>query len=209
MSTTVDTLIESLRRRLSDYTDEAYDADMLLNSANTAARMFATTTGCNQRIGNVTSGTASSIALSNTSLINDGDGNAAYEVLNVYGVEYKSIALYWAPRHEAVKWSPSAGTPTGWSVWAGTIYLDMSITMSSTNDIDVSYTYAPVAVTSTESAIDIPDRWMPAIEAYMRFTIHEMNRDESLAANAYLEFEAIRNTAAAASEAQMSKGGYS
>ena len=198
MATAASTLITEVRRRLADETDEAYGDDELLDAINDAARLFAITTGCNQAIHNFTSGTASYIALS----------GLTNEYINVYGVEYASGMLYHAPRYEAVKWSPIAGTPTGWNVWANTLYLDQSITMSSTNDVDVSYTYAPAVLTSTSSDVDIPDRWMPAIKAYMRYYIHDLNREEGLAAGAWREYETIQLTAANINSALMG-GGWS
>jgi len=198
MSTAASVLITELRRRIADETDEAYPDNELLDAINDGARLFAMTTGCNQAIHNFTSGTASSIALS----------GMTYEYINVYAVEYASGKLYYAPQYEAAKWNPSAGTPTGWSVWGNTLYLDMSITMSSTNDVDVSYTYAPAVLTSTSSNVDIPDRWMPAIKAYMRYYCHALDRDEGLAALAWREYETIQQTAARIYEALMG-GGYS
>ncbi len=198
MSTAASTLITEVRRRLRDSTDESYDDSMLLDAINNATRIFSTTTGCNQAIQNFTSGTASSLALS----------GLTNELINVYGVEYASTALYWAPRSEAVKWKPVAGTPVGWNIWATTLYLDASITMSSTNDVDVSYTYAAAALTSTSSNVDIPDRWMPAIKAYMRYYIHDYNINAGLAAIAYQEFDSIRLACARLNEGQMSGGGY-
>jgi hypothetical protein len=49
---------------------------------------------------------------------------------------------------------------------------------------------------------------MPAIKAYMRYYIHDYNKDEGLAAIAYQEFDSIRLTCAKLNEAQMSGGGY-
>lgn len=197
MATAASTLIDEVRRKLSDSTDEAYDDNLLYDAVNDGSRIFSTTTGCNQAIHNFTSGTASSIDLS--TLTN--------EYINVYAVEYASGMLYWAPRSEAAKWNPVAGTPTGWNVWADTLYLDKSITMSSTNDVDVSYTYAAAAISSGN--INIPDRWVPAIKAYMEYHVHTKNKDEGLAAIAYQIFDSIRLVAAKVYEAQMSGGGNS
>ena len=199
MATAASTLIDEVRRKLNDATDEAYSDELLLDAINDGSRIFSTTTGCNQAIHNFTSETGSSIALS----------GLTNEYINVYAVEYASGMLYWAPRSEAAKWSPTAATPTGWNVWNATLYLDKSITMSSTNDVDVSYTYAAAALTVTSSNVDIPDRWMPAIKAYMEYHVHTKNRDAGLAAIAYQIFDSIRLVAAKTNEAQMSGGGNS
>jgi hypothetical protein len=205
MSTSVDTLISNLRYRLSDETDTAYSSTMLLNAANEGARIFATTTGCNQIDEDVTGEDASEYSLA-IGALNSGS-YPTKELVNVYAVELDGAALYWAPKSEAVKWAPTTGTATGWNVWANTLYFDYTVTSSST--FTLHYTYSPTALTATSGNLDIPDRWMPAIEAYMRYVIHEKNRDETLAAGAFAEFESIRNTAAKVYEAQMSGGGYS
>ena len=204
MSTAASVLITEIRRRLRDATDKSYDDNMLLDAINNGARIFSTTTGCNQAIHNFTSSGGDTSLVSSIAL-----SNLTNELINVYGVEFQSVALYWAPRSEAVKWNPAVGTPVGWNVWGGTLYLDAIITtMSATYDVDVSYTYAAAALTSTSSNVDIPDKWMPAIKAYMRYYIHDYNRDDGLAAIAYQEFDSIRLVAATLNEAQMSGGGY-
>lgn len=201
MATTASTLIDQIRRRLADYSDEAYGDNLLIAAMNEGAAIFAETTGCCQAIHNFTSGTTiSSLALSNLT-------NVKY--INIYAVEYASDKLDFAPRYEAAKWSPAAGTPTGWSVWADTLYIDTIITLSATNDIDISYTYVPADMATTSSNIGIPDKWLPAIKAYARFYIHDMNRETGFADRAWAEFILIQQTAAKINEALMSGGGYS
>lgn len=201
MSTTASTLIDQIRRRLADYSDEAYGDNLLIVAMNEGAAIFAETTGCCQAIHNFTSGSAiSSIALSNLTNVN---------YINIYAVEYASGKLDFAPRYEAAKWVPAAGTPIGWSVWADTLYIDTIVTLSATNDIDVSYTYVPTDMTTTSSNIGIPDKWLTAIKAYARFYIHDMNRETGLADRAWAEFVMIQQAAAKVNEALMSSGGYS
>lgn len=201
MATTADTLITEIRRRLADVDDEAYSNDLLIGAMNEGATIFSETTGCCQAIHNFTSGSAiSSLALS-------GLTNVKY--INVYAVEYASGKLDFAPRYEAAKWTPSSGTPAGWSIWGDILYLDTIVTLSSTNDIDVSYTYIPDDMTSTSSNIGIADKWLPAIKAYARFYIHDLNRETGLADRAWAEFILIQQAAARINEALMSGGGYS
>lgn len=202
MATTASTLITAIRRRLQDETDASYGDSSLIDAMNEGGKIFASTTGCCQAIHNFTSGTAvSSIDISISGL--------TYRYINIYSVEYASGKLDFAPRYEAAKWSPAVGTPTGWSVWADTLYLDTIVTLSSTNDVDVSYTYVPADMADSSSNIGIPEKWLPAIKAYARFYIHDMNRETCLADRAYAEFELMRQAAAKINEALMGGGGYS
>jgi len=200
MATTASTLNDQIRRRLADYSDEAYSNNLLIAAMNEGVGVFAPATGCCQAIHNFTSGTGSTVALS---------GLTNVKFINVYAVEYASGKLDFAPRYEAAKWVPAAGTPTGWSVWGATLYLDAIATLSSTDDIDVSYTYVPDDMTTTSSNIGIPDKWLPAIKAYARYYIHDMNRETGLADRAWAEFVMIQQAAAKINEALMAKGGYS
>jgi len=199
MATTASTLNDQIRRRLADYSDEAYGDNLLIAAENEGAKIFAQATGCCQAVHNFSSGTASTIALTGLTYVN---------FINIYAVEHASLKLDFAPRYEAAKWVPAAGTPTGWSVWGTTLYLDAIATLSTTNDIDVSYTYVPDDMTTTSSNIGIPDKWLPAIKAYARFYIHDMNRETGLADRAWAEFVMIQQAAAKINEALMS-GGYS
>lgn len=199
MSTTASTLITAIRLRLADSSDEAYGDALLLSFINEGSREFADLTGCCQAIHNFTSGTGSTIDL----------GTLTYAFLNIYSVEYASGKLDFAPRYEAAKWSPAAGTPAGWSVWNDTLYLDTSITMSSSNDVDVGYTYVPNTLTAVGSNIGLPDKWLPALKAYVCYRIHDMNRETGFADRAYQEYLLIVQAAQRINEALMSGGGYS
>ncbi|MHA2247990.1 MAG: phage adaptor protein [Candidatus Hodarchaeales archaeon] len=201
MATTAATVITWIRRHVDDATDAAYGTNPLLDAINEASLIMATTTACCQAIQNVSSGVTAgcSWALS----------NLTYRYVNIYAVEYASAKLDWAPRSEAAHWSPTTATPTGWSVWADTLYLNENVTLSATNDLDVHYTYVPTTLTADTDNIGIPEKWIPALVAYGRYYIHDLNREEGLAQRAYAEFEMVRQSAAKVYEALLGGGGYS
>lgn len=197
---TVDNVITKIRYRMSDITDEAYGDDMLFEYINDGTKDFSYT-GCCQSIQNVNSGTTiSTLTLSST---------LDYSFLNIYAVEYASAELAFAPRHEAVRWVPAAGTPEGWSVWGGTLYLDTIVTLSSTNDIDISYTYIPADITATTDICPLDTKWIPALVAYCVYRCREADREFGLADKAYAEYDAIKQTASKVYEALLMGGGYS
>lgn len=198
---TVDEIITKIRYRLSDITDEAYDDDMLFEYINDGAKDFAYT-GCCQAIENVNSGTTiSSLVLSSTLTYVDW--------LNIYSVEHASLELTFAPRFESVRWLPAAGTPTGWSVWGDILYIDTIATLSSTNDIDISYTYVPDDITATTDTSPLDDKWSPALVAYCVYRCAKADRESGLADTVFAEYLAIKQSAAKIYEALMMGGGYS
>ncbi len=197
---TVDDIILKIRYRMSDVDDEAYNDEMLFEFINAGAKDFSYI-GCNQAIENVTSGSnISTLTLSST---------LTYAFLNIYAVEYASAELSFAPRHEAVRWAPAAGTPTGWNAWGDILYLDAICTLSSSNDIDISYTYIPDDIDATTDTSPLDVKWIPALVAYCVYRCREVDREFSLADKAYIEYDAIKKTAAAIYEALLLGGGYS
>lgn len=197
---TVANIITKIRYRMSDISDEAYGDSMLFEFINDGAKDFSLT-GCNQAIQNINSGTTISTLTLSSSL--------TYKFLNIYAVEYASGELAFAPRYEAVRWNPATDTPTGYSIWGDTLYIDTIVTLSASNDIDVSYTYIPADITATTDTSPLDDKWMPALVAYCVFRCREQDREFSLADKAYLEYDAIKKTAAAIYEALLMGGGYS
>ena len=197
---TVDNIITKIRYRMADISDEAYGDEMLFEFINDGAKDFSYT-GCNQAIKNVNSGsTISTLTLSST---------LDYAFLNIYAVEYASGELTFAPRHEAVRWLPSAATPTGWSVWGNTLYLDKIVTLSASNDIDISHTYIPDDITATTDASPLDNKWTPALVAYCVYRCREADREFGLVDKAYAEYDAIKQAAAKIYEALLMGGGYS
>ncbi len=197
----VDSIIAKIRYRLNDISDEAYDDDMLFEYINDGAKDFSYT-GCNQTIQNVNSGsTISSLTLTSELTYVDW--------LNIYAVEYASVELAPAPRYEAVRWLPASGTPTGWSVWGDILYIDTIVTLSASNDIDISYTYIPDDISATSDTSPLADKWSPALVAYCVYRCHKADRESGLADTAFAEYLAIKQTAAKIYEALMIGGGYS
>jgi hypothetical protein len=184
---------------MADYSDEAYDDDMLFEFINDGTKDFSYT-GCNQSVKNIVSGTISTLTLSS---------ELDYTFLNIYAVEYASGELAFAPRHEAVRWNPSTATPTGWSVWGDTLYLDKTVTLSATNDIDISYTYIPNDITATTDTCPLDTKWIPALVAYCVYRCRESDREFGLADKAFAEYDAIKQSAAKIYEALLMGGGYS
>lgn len=198
---TVDEIITKIRYRLSDITDEAYDDDMLFEYINDGAKDFSYT-GCCQTIENVNSGsTISTLTLSSELTYVDW--------LNIYSVEYASAELAFAPRFEAVRWLPAAGTPAGWSVWGDVLYIDTIVTLSASNDIDISYTYVPDDITATTDTSPLEDKWSPALVAYCIYRCRKADRESGLADNAFAEYLAIKQAAAKIYEALLIGGGFS
>jgi len=198
---TADDLILDVRQRLSDVSDEAYGDALLIQFQNEGIKHFCITTGCLQYVDNITSGaTISALSLRN---------ELTYDFINIYGVAYASTALDFAPRYEAVKWNPASGTPTGWSVWGRILYFDTIITLSTTNDIDIWYTYIPAAMTAISSTFPLDAKYEPAIAAYVAYRVRDMLRDATLAERAYNEYQSVQIATAQINEALLMRGGYS
>jgi hypothetical protein len=194
---TVDDIILKVRYRLADVDDEAYTDNMLIEFINDFAKDFSLT-GCNQTVHNITSGaiTASGWALS----------GLTYKYLNVYAVTNASVHLAFAPLHEARKWSPSAGTPTGWSVWGDVLYFDYTFTAL---DVDIYYTYIPDDITAVGNTFPLAEKWAPAAVAYCEYRCRMADRDAGLAANSAAEYDTYKKSAAALYQALLMGGGYS
>jgi hypothetical protein len=94
-------------------------------------------------------------------------------------------------------------------VWGDTLYLDTIVTLSADNDIDIHYTYVPDDMTAVSDTVVIPAKWHPALIAYAKYYVLDMNREMSLADRAWAEFSLMQQTAAKIYEALMSSGGYS
>lgn len=188
-----------IRGRLQDVTDASYGDNLLINFMNDGCTEFAETTGCCQTSDTITTdGSASTWAVTTS--------NLTYRYVNVYAVEYNGAALDFAPLYEMRAWATAAsGTPTGWSVWADTLYLDTIPIASQT--LTVWYTYIPTDMTATTSTVGIPEKWHPAIKAYAEYRVRKQDRDSGLAADAYAEYDALRKSAAMINEALFA-GGY-
>lgn len=129
-------------------------------------------------------------------------------------VEYNEAALNQAPIFEARHWAArsSNSTPTAWTFWqvgASTerIYFDY-IPAATANIVRIWFTYIPNRISSTSSTVDIPDKWLTAIKAYIEYRIHNANREEGLAARAWAEYQSLRANAVQINEALLSTGGY-
>lgn len=193
---TVDDIITKARYRLADYSDESYSDAMFFEYINDGTKDFAMT-GCCQDKYNKTSGAiaATGLALS----------NLTYKYINVYHVTNTDTPLHFAPIYESRYWSPSAGTPTGYSVWNDIIYFDYTFTPT---DLDVYYTYVPDDISAVGNTAPLPEKWAPALVAYCVFRCRDADRDDGFAMRAYAEYDAIRQTAAKIYESLLMRGGY-
>lgn len=203
---TADSLIDIVRRRLQDATDEAYSDALLFDAINEGSKIFAAATGCCQDVAEVTPDGSNSYIDLDTS-------NLTYRMVNVYAAEHGNTKLDFAPRYEAAKWAPSgtATTAAAWSVWAdgATERMYFDEVPEAGSDIKVWFTYVPADVTSTSDTVGLPEKWHPALIAYMRYCVHNSNRDDGRAQMAYQEFTGILQVAAKINEGLMSRGGYS
>ena len=194
---TVDDIILKVRSRMADVDDEAYDDDMLMRFINEGAKDFSLT-GCNQAVHNISSG---AIAASGWAL-----SGLTFKYLNVYAVTNVNVHLAFAPLHEFRKWSPSAGTPTGWGIWGDTVYFDYTFTAT---DVDIYYTYIPDDITAVGNTFPLAVKWAPAIVAYCTYRCRMTDRDAGLAANCAAEYDTFKKTASALYQALLMGGGYS
>jgi len=204
MATTADTLITEVRRRRDDATDEAYGDSVMLDFLNDGCEIFASTTGCCQHLATVTpDGSNPYIALSTA--------NLTYRHVIIYAVEYGTTVLDFAPLSEyKYKTASSVAAPTCWTVWTvgGVERMYFDTIPATTSDVSIYFTYIPDTLTAVSSNVDIPERWHPAIKAYMQYRVDDLNREASLADRSYAEFEQLRQQAANINESLLSWGGY-
>lgn len=204
MATATSTLLTRTRRRLQDETDQAYGDNPLVDALNEGAWIFAATTGCCQDTATITPD-------GSNSYVDVSTANLTYRVVNVYGVQFSNVKLDFAPIYEATKWNPANGTPVGWSYWeedsVERIYFD-TIPAATANAVKVWYTHIPADMTTSNNC-GIPEKWHPALVAYARYYIHDMNREDLLANRAWSEFTVILQAAQKTYEALLSRGGFS
>jgi hypothetical protein len=205
-------LITKIRYRLADAVENppAYDTTMLIEFINDGIRDFAQIHCCQY-----TDVKESGSSVYKVTPLSD----LTYpKILKVFAVRYAGIPLNFAPPWESSGWrhdGPTAGTPTGWTVWNKIIYLDASIaTLSATNDLAIEYSYVPsdghtTAITDSiaTSTFPLDDPYSEAIVSYATGRAFAQDREGGLADREMQLYFASKKSAGDAIAEQV-RGGY-
>lgn len=205
---TAQQLIDSIRDRMADSSDVAYTAAAIIRHANDGARQFAATTGCMQESFAFTmDGNSSYITFARITT------DTGHKPVTVFAVNCPS-RLDFAPLYETVGWPvywvgmtdvSTSGQPTAWTLWGEVVRFDIK---PAANMVAAAYyTRIPAEMTAVDSVFDFPAQWEQAIKSYVRFCLHDTDRESGLADRAFAEYEADRQAAFAHTQAQIG-GGY-
>jgi hypothetical protein len=200
-------LITKIRYRLADAVESpnAYDDTMLIEFINDGIRDFAQIHCCQYT--DVKESGSSVYSITPTSDLTQP------KILKVFAVRYAGISLDFAPPWESASWrhdGPTAGTPTGWTVWNKIIYLDASIaTLSATNDLAIEYSYVPSdgGNSTVTSTFPLADAYSEAIVSYAAGRAFAQDREGGLADREMQLYFASKKSADDAIAEQV-RGGY-
>ena len=197
------TLLTRARDRLSDATDQSFDDTTLMRYANDGAKEFTSTTGVQQATTTIdTNGVKSTFSIS----------SSAPTFINVFQVHYAEIPLDFSPRNEiGIRWGASVGTPSAWSIWTKTLYLDLIPTAATgSNAITIFFTRTPTVMdeSDTSSTFNFPGEWEYAIISYIVYRALDSMREGVLADRARQEFDIARQAAASSNQNKLLGGGY-
>lgn len=207
MSTTPQTIVETVRRYMADNASNTNFSDaVLVDWLGEAMTRFSSETHCCQKVTDVTF-TNNYYAYSTLA-----SGAGVKDIVLVTKVQLNTGTRYsFLPKasindHKDLLASTTT-TPTRWWLFAKSVYIDIHPTLSDQSiGITLYYSYIPndPSSGSMSTAIDFPDRWVPALVKYVMYCAYISQRDAGLANGAFSDYESLREQAASLSIAEAS-----
>ena len=196
---TAQTIIDRARYKLADATDASLETATALSFLNEGMMEFAALTQCLLTSGSISpSGSLSSWVLTTTL---DAD------LLNVHKVRYNGLPLDFVPLSEVqVAWPIAAGTPTKWTMWGETLYLDRT-PATGVSTLSVYYSKLPALVVIGDTLV-IQRPWEPALCAYVCGAALDAKRDVAVAGRFWARYEALRAQCASIMQSKIMAGGF-